>query len=167
MGAILNALSKIPELVLKAANLADDMKKVQQNVEELQKQNLASAQINAKQEEQVKQLQEEIKKNSALCERILKLENEVSTLKALHQANNNAHMQEMKLAKHELKDHVNDQVKGVESTLILKFQTLERSLAEAFYKYTQDQAQPPQKFTPLQISTTPVPSDGNDGQGHV
>jgi len=163
----IDALKAIPDVIYKVAKLAVDLQNAQKDVEELQKQNRTLAESSVRYQEQIKQLQDSNKEHSATIARLLKLETEFSTLKGLQEAHNKAHMQEIQLAKHDLKDHVNDHVKRVEGTLILGFQTMERECKDAVYKYTQSQAQPPQKFIPAQISTTSISPDGNDGQGNA
>lgn len=158
-----DALSKIPELLLKAANLAEDMKKVQQNVEDLQKQNHDLTAIVIRKEEQIKQLQEDSKKQYALIERLLKLENELSTLKNTHEANNHSHTQTIKIGLLELEKQIHTQVKEVENGVAKKFSKIETEFRTALYEYTSTQAPPSEKFTPLPAATTSaITSDNND-----
>ena len=161
-----DVIKAIPDVFYKVAKLAVDIQNVQKDVEELQKQNRTLAETNVRQEEQIKQLLEEVKKNSALFERILKLENELTTLKALQQAHNDGHLNKIKMTEYDLKDHLNQQVKGVEGSLVLKFSKLESEFKAALYDIAQNQPQPPQKFTPRPTAVSALlPAEDNDGQG--
>lgn len=102
-----DALGKIPEVFYKVTKLAVDLQNVQKDVEELQKQNRTLAETCVRQEEQIKQLKEKADKASALSEKVGKLENELSLLKSLNEANNNAHLQTITIAKYDLEKHIN------------------------------------------------------------
>src|SRR5215475_3139107 len=109
-----DVLAKITELVYRAVRLADDLAKVQSNVEKLQEQ---TYKITSKEESQNKTIDQikaglvaEIAKITRLSERLSETESELQILKGLNAANNEKQIQEIEPNKFRMEQYIRQQV---------------------------------------------------------
>ena len=132
-----DVFKSIPDVIYKVAKLAVDIQNVQKDVEELQKQ------------------------NRTLTEKVIQQQGEINILKALNEANNKAHLQEIAIAKHDLEKYIAKEVENIVSSRLARHQI---DLQDGLAQFARENLQHSQKLIPATTTASALlPSlDGND-----
>jgi len=154
-----DVLAKITELVYRAVRLADDLAKVQSNVEKLQEQ---TYKITSKEESQNKTIDQikaelvaEIAKITRLSERLSETESELQILKGLNAANNEKQIQEIEPNKFRMEQYIRQQVDE-------RFNTLKIEMINGLREALGERGLQGQPILPRAIPSHIPGPDGND-----
>jgi DNA repair exonuclease SbcCD ATPase subunit len=159
-----DTLAQIPKLLVDAVALANDVSRVQRNVEGLQEQSHNIAETLAKHDANVQHLSNDAKQIPALLDKLNKLETEIASIKTLQEANDRAHFQQIEIDKLKLEKYISEQIKQAEGRLDAKFEALKVELKDALREAViQARTQQPQAHSPLPLPQLP-PQESVDGK---